>query len=57
VEPSDVVLGPLFTIGVVLVGAAAVRRSWPLAVLGAAAIAADQRLPVAQRLKDALRAK
>jgi hypothetical protein len=41
-------------VGVVLVGAAIFRRSWPLAVLGAAAIAADQKLPLARRLADAL---
>jgi hypothetical protein len=54
VEEQKIVLGPMFTVGVVLVGAAIFRRSWPLAVLGAAAIAADQKLPLARRLADAL---
>jgi hypothetical protein len=47
-------LGPLFTLGAVLVGVAARRRSWLLAGLGAAAMVADQRLPLARRLNRAL---
>ena len=48
----DVSLGPFFTLGVVLLGVAARRRSWPLAGVGVAAIVADQRLPFAVRLKQ-----
>jgi hypothetical protein len=51
---AKVVLGPLFTLGVVLVGVGALKRSLPLVAVGAAAILADQRLPAAQRLKDRL---
>lgn len=47
-------LGPLFTLGVVLVGVAARRRSWRLAGAGVAAMVADQRLPLARRLNRAL---
>jgi hypothetical protein len=54
VERSEVVLGPLFTIGVALVVIGLLRRSAPTAVAGALAIVADQRLPLAQRLKVAL---
>jgi hypothetical protein len=54
VERSDVVLGPLFTLGAVLVAVGLRRRSPSLAAVGALAIVADQRLPLAQRLKDAL---
>jgi hypothetical protein len=57
VERSDVVLGPLFTAGVVLIGAGLLRRSPRLTAAGVVAVVADQRLPVAQRLKDALRAE
>jgi hypothetical protein len=52
---TKLVLGPLFTIGVALVGIGAVRRSLRLIAAGAAAIVADQRLPAARRLKDRLR--
>ena len=52
---ADVMLGPLFTLGAVLVGIGAVKRSLPLIVAGAAAIVADQRLPASQRLKDRIR--
>jgi hypothetical protein len=52
---ADVTLGPLFTLGAVLVGIGAIKRSLPLAVAGAAAIVADQRLPASQRLKDLIR--
>jgi hypothetical protein len=52
---ADVTLGPLFTLGAVLVGIGAVKRSLPLVVAGAAAIVADQRLPASQRLKDRIR--
>ena len=48
-------LGPLFTLGAVLVGIGAVKRSLPLIVAGAAAIVADRRLPASQRLKDPIR--
>jgi len=48
-------LGPLFTLGAVLVGIGAIKRSLPLIVAGAAAIVADQRLPASQRLKDRIR--
>ena len=53
-ERSDVVLGPLFTAGAVLVVAGMLRRSLPLTAVGIAAVVADQRLPLGQRLKDAL---
>jgi hypothetical protein len=49
---SDTVLGPLFAVGAVLLRL--VRRSLTLAGGGIAAAAADQRLPAAQRLKNAL---
>jgi hypothetical protein len=52
---TDVILGPLFTFGAVLVGIGAIKRSLPLVVAGAAAIVADQRLPASQRLKDRIR--
>jgi hypothetical protein len=51
----DITLGPFFTLGVVLVGVAARRRSWLLAGVGMASIVADQRLPFARRLKERLR--
>ena len=51
----DITLGPFFTLGAVLVGVAAQRRSWLLAGVGLAAIVADQRLPFARRLKERLR--
>jgi hypothetical protein len=54
VERSDVVLGPLFTVGVVLVAAGLLRRSLRLTATGVAFAVADQRLPLAQRLKDVL---
>jgi hypothetical protein len=54
VERSDVVLGPLFTLGAVLVCTGFLRRSWPLTAAGAAAIYADRQLPVGRRLKEAL---
>jgi hypothetical protein len=52
----DITLGPFFTLGAVLVGVAARRRSWLLAGVGVAAIVADQRLPLARRLKERIRA-
>ena len=52
---TDVTLGPLFTLGAVLVGIGGIKRSLPLVVAGAAAIVADQRLPASQRLKDRIR--
>jgi hypothetical protein len=51
---NDVVLGPFFTLGAVLLGLGLVKRSLPLAGVGVAAMVADQRLPIAQRLKNAL---
>jgi hypothetical protein len=51
---TKVVLGPLFTLGAVLIGIGAIKRSLSLVAVGAAAIFADQRLPVAKRLKDRL---
>jgi len=51
----DVVLGPLATAGGALLGLGLLRRSWKLAAVGAAAIAADQRSPASRRLKDRLR--
>jgi hypothetical protein len=48
-------LGPLLTLGAVLVGIGAIKRSPPLVLAGAAAIVADQRLPASQRLKDRIR--
>jgi len=55
VKRAEVVLGPLATGGAALLGLSLLRRSWKLAVAGAAAIVADQRLPTARRLKDRLR--
>jgi hypothetical protein len=55
VKRSDLVLGPLATIGGGLIGPGFVRPSWKLAAAGAAAIVADRRLPAARRLKDRLR--
>jgi hypothetical protein len=55
VNRPDVVLGPLATIGGTLLGLGLLRRSWKLVGTGAAAIAADQRLPASRRLKDRLR--
>jgi hypothetical protein len=52
---SDVVLGPLATVGAALFGLGVLRRSWKLAAAGAVAIVADQRLPAARRLKHELR--
>jgi len=51
----DITLGPFFTLGAVLVGVAARRRSWLLAGVGVAAIVADQQLPLARRLKESVR--
>ena len=51
----NVSLGPLFTVGAVLVGMGAVKRSLALVAAGAVAIVADQRLPASQRLKERLR--
>jgi hypothetical protein len=51
----DIALGPFFTLGLVLLGAAVGRRSWVLAGAGVAAIVADQRLPFARRLKESVR--
>ena len=51
----DIVVGPLATVGGALLGLGLLRRSWKLAATGAAAIAADQRLPASRRLKDRLR--
>jgi hypothetical protein len=51
----DITLGPFFTLGAVLLGVAARRRSWLLAGAGVAAIVADQRLPFARRLKESIR--
>ena len=51
---TKLVLGPLFTIGAVLVGIGTLKRSLPLVAAGVVAIVADQRLPAAQRLKDRL---
>jgi len=51
----DVLVGPLATVGGALLGLGLLRRSWKLAATGAAAIAADQRLPASRRLKDRLR--
>ena len=51
----DITLGPFFTVGAVLLGVAARRRSWFLAGVGVAAIVADQRLPFARRLKEHVR--
>jgi len=52
---TEVVLGPLATVGGALLGLAVLRRSWKLAAAGAAAVFADQRLPAGRRLKEALR--
>jgi hypothetical protein len=49
VERRDIILGPLFALGAVVVGLAARRRSWLLAGVGVAAMVADQRLPLARR--------
>jgi hypothetical protein len=54
VRTPDVVLGPLATVGGVLLGLALFRRSWKLATTGVAVVA-DPRLPAARRLKDELR--
>jgi hypothetical protein len=54
VERSELVLGPLFTVGAAMVVVGVFRRSLPLTTAGALLIAADQRLPLAQRLKNAL---
>jgi hypothetical protein len=50
----DVIVGPLFTLGAVLVVVAARRRSWLLAGVGVTVAVADQRLPLARRLNRAL---
>jgi hypothetical protein len=55
VERSDVVLGPLFTVGALLVGIGVIRRSLPLVSAGIAVIVADRRLPTAQRVTDRFR--
>jgi hypothetical protein len=47
-------LGPLFTLGAVLVVVGVRRRSRFLVAGGVAAIAADQKLPAAQRLNRRL---
>ena len=52
---GDVTLGPLFTLGAVLLGIGALKRSSALVVVGVVAIVADQRLPASQRLKDRIR--
>jgi hypothetical protein len=52
-QRSDVVLGPLFTVGAVLLCVGVLRRSWLLGAAGAAAIYADQQLPVGRWLKEA----
>jgi hypothetical protein len=52
---ADVTLGPLFTLGAVLVGIGALKRSLALVATGAVAIVADQRLPASQRLEDRIR--
>jgi hypothetical protein len=54
VERSELVLGPLFTVGAAVFVVGLFRRSLPLTTAGALLIAADRRLPLAQRLKDAL---
>jgi hypothetical protein len=51
---TKIVLGPLFTVGAVLVGIGARRRSLPLVAAGVVAIVADHRLPAPRRLKDRL---
>ena len=53
VEDRDVVLGPLFTVGVVLVGLGLVRRSVAMATAGAAAIVVDQRFALGRKLANA----
>jgi hypothetical protein len=50
----DVFLGPLFALGAVLVVVGVRRRSRFLGSAGVAAIAADQKLPAAQRLNRRL---
>jgi len=50
----DVIVGPLLTLGAVLVVVAARRRSWLRAGVGVTAMVADQRLPLARRLNRAL---
>jgi len=52
---KDVVIGPLFSLGAVLLLVAAMRRSARTAVVGSAAIAADFLLPPAVALKRRLR--
>jgi hypothetical protein len=47
-------LGPIFTLGAVLVLVAARRRSWLLAGVGVTTMVADQRLPLARHLNRAL---
>jgi hypothetical protein len=51
---QDVFLGPLFTLGAVLLGLGLRRRSWFLGAAGIAAIAVDQKLPAGQRLNRRL---
>ena len=52
---ADVTLGPLFTLGAVLVGIGALKRSPVLVAAGLVALVADQRLPASRRLKDRIR--
>jgi hypothetical protein len=54
-DRSDVTLGPLATVGGVMLALALLRRSWRLAAIGVAAVVADQRLPVSRRFKEAVR--
>ena len=51
---EDIVLGPVFSLGAALLGLGLFRRSAPVTGAGIAAIVADQCLPAAQRLKNAL---
>jgi hypothetical protein len=51
----DVTLGPLATVGGVLLVLSLVRRSWKLAAAGVAAVVVDQRLPASRRFKEAVR--
>jgi hypothetical protein len=51
---QDVFLGPLFTLGALLVVVGVRRRLGFLVAAGVAAIAADQKLPAAQRLNRRL---
>jgi len=51
----DVTLGPLATVGGVMLALALLRRSWKLAAAGVAAVVAAQRLLASRRFKEALR--